>query len=157
PLVYRMYYPDLKRDFFYGHETGSKEYADVVQKLNAMTGRPIATAQVAYSGAAFVIDGKKGRELATTGTPAAAPAKEQKEEDPLADVADIPSKELKAGGDADKRYFLIGPNKDAKGPTDGYGLVVILPGGDGSAEFNPFVRRIYKNALPDGYLAAQPV
>src|SRR5262249_14427728 len=44
-----------------------------------------------------------------------------------------------------------------KVPTEGYGLVVILPGGDGSAEFLPFVKRIYKNALADHYLAAQPV
>ncbi|HEY1375545.1 MAG TPA: hypothetical protein VGF55_02065, partial [Gemmataceae bacterium] len=36
-------------------------------------------------------------------------------------------------------------------------LVVILPGGDGSADFHPFVKRIFKYALPDGYLAAQPV
>jgi predicted esterase len=34
---------------------------------------------------------------------------------------------------------------------------VVLPGGPGSADFHPFVKRIYKNALPDGYLVAQPV
>jgi predicted esterase len=79
------------------------------------------------------------------------------DEDPRADVADIPSQELKAAGDADKRYFLIGPKKDAKAPAAGFGLVLILPGGDGSADFHPFVKRIYKNALPDGYVAAQPV
>ena len=36
-------------------------------------------------------------------------------------------------------------------------LVVILPGGDGSADFAPFVKRIYQHALGDDYLAAQPV
>jgi predicted esterase len=73
------------------------------------------------------------------------------------DVADVPSKDLKAGGDAQKRYFLIGPAKDSTAPSAGRGLVVVLPGGDGSADFHPFVKRIFKNALPDGYLVAQPV
>ncbi len=81
----------------------------------------------------------------------------QPQKDLLSDVADIPSQELKAGGDADKRYLLIGPKKDAKPPAGGYGLVVIMPGGDGSADFHPFVKRIYKNALSDEYLAAQPI
>jgi predicted esterase len=73
------------------------------------------------------------------------------------DVADVPSQDLRAGGDSQKRYFLIGPAKDAKAPAAGHGLVVILPGGDGSADFHPFVKRIFKHALPDGYVAAQPV
>jgi predicted esterase len=34
---------------------------------------------------------------------------------------------------------------------------VILPGGPGSADFHPFVKRIFKFALPAGYLVAQPV
>jgi predicted esterase len=73
------------------------------------------------------------------------------------DIADVPSVERHAGGDQNKRYFLIGPRKEARAPKDGNGLVVILPGGGGSAEFNPFVRRILKHALPEGYLAAEPV
>lgn len=73
------------------------------------------------------------------------------------DVKGVPSQDLKAGKDEKKRYFLIGPAKDAKAPEKGYGLVVIMPGGPGTADFHPFVKRIYKNAIPDGYLAAQPV
>lgn len=73
------------------------------------------------------------------------------------DVADVPSQDLKAGGDADKRYFLIGPRKDAKEPEGGYNLLVVLPGGDGSADFHPFVKRIFKNALGERYLVAQLV
>ncbi|MBP3961042.1 hypothetical protein J8F10_37960 [Gemmata sp. G18] len=73
------------------------------------------------------------------------------------DIKDVSSQDLKAGKDEKKRYFLIGPPKDAKAPKNGYGLVVILPGGPGSADFHPFVKRIYKNAVPEGYLAAQPV
>jgi predicted esterase len=75
----------------------------------------------------------------------------------LADVADIPSQELRAADDADKRFFLIGPKKGTNAPAQGYSLVVVLPGDDGSADFNPFVRRIYKNARSDAYLVAQPV
>src|SRR5947209_6991270 len=73
------------------------------------------------------------------------------------DVADIPSQDLRAGKDENKRYFLIGPTKDAKAPKGGYGLIVILPGGPGSADFHPFVKRIFKHAVPEGYIAAQPV
>jgi predicted esterase len=73
------------------------------------------------------------------------------------DVADIPSQDLRVGKDKNKRYFLIGPPKDAKAPKKGYGLVVVLPGGPGSAEFHPFIKRIYKNAMLEGYLVAQPV
>ncbi len=73
------------------------------------------------------------------------------------DVADIRSQDLRAGGDAKKRYFLIGPPTGVKAPAKGFALVVILPGGDGGADFHPFVKRIYKNALKEDYLVAQPV
>lgn len=73
------------------------------------------------------------------------------------DVADVPSQERLIENDAARRYFLIGAAEGQEAPPDGYGLVVVLPGGDGSAEFHPFVKRIFKNALPPGYLVAQPV
>jgi predicted esterase len=73
------------------------------------------------------------------------------------DVADIPSQDLRAGKDANKRYFLIGPAKDGQPPARGYRLLVVLPGGPGSASFHPFVKRIYRYAVPEGYLVAQPV
>jgi predicted esterase len=73
------------------------------------------------------------------------------------DVADVPSEELQAGKDANKKWFLIGAKADAKPPEKGYGLIVVLPGGDGAAAFNPFVRRIYKNSVPEGFLLAQMV
>jgi uncharacterized protein (TIGR03067 family) len=84
-------------------------------------------------------------------------AKDAETEDPPEDVADVPSRRLRAGGDDNKRYYLIGAAPKAKGPEGGYGLIVVLPGGDGGADFNPFVRRIWKNGLPEGYLVAQPV
>jgi predicted esterase len=73
------------------------------------------------------------------------------------DVADVASRDLRAGKDENKRYFLIEPAKGVKAPKKGYGLLVVLPGGAGDADFHPFVKRIYKNAVPEGYLLAQPV
>jgi len=52
---------------------------------------------------------------------------------------------------------LIEPPKDIKAPKKGYGLLVVLPGGSGMADFHPFIKRIYKHAIPEGYLLAQPV
>jgi predicted esterase len=73
------------------------------------------------------------------------------------DVADVPSQDLRVADNEQQRYFLIGAKDGAAAPDGGYKLLLILPGGDGSAEFNPFVKRIWKNALPDGYLVAQLV
>ena len=73
------------------------------------------------------------------------------------DVADVPCRDLFAGGDRNKRYFLIGAGEQIKPPEEGFGLVIVLPGGDGGPDFNPFVKRIYKNALSDKYLVVQLV
>jgi predicted esterase len=69
----------------------------------------------------------------------------------------VDSKDLTLGKDKKKRYFFIGPQKDAKVPKDGYKLAIVLPGGDGSAEFHPFVRRVWREALGPEYLLVQPV
>lgn len=66
-------------------------------------------------------------------------------------------KDLRVGDDENKRYFLIGPNDLTKSPADGFKLLLVLPGGDGGADFQPFVTNIYKNALPEGYVVAQLV
>ena len=73
------------------------------------------------------------------------------------DIADITSQDLAAGKDENKRYFLIGPPKESKAPKSGYSLLVVLPGGSGDADFHPFVKRIFKNALPEGYILARPM
>jgi len=52
---------------------------------------------------------------------------------------------------------LIGSPAAAGAPEGGRPLLVVLPGGDGSEDFHPFVRRIYKHVLNDGWLVAQPV
>jgi predicted esterase len=80
---------------------------------------------------------------------------QESKEDP--ELADVPSQDLHAGDDADKRYFLIGPKAKRAAPADGYKLLVVLPGGSGDEQFQPFVRRICKYALPPEYLIAQPV
>lgn len=73
------------------------------------------------------------------------------------DLANVSSEEIQLAGNPQQRYFLIGAKPDAQAPEAGYGLLLVLPGGDGSAEFNPFVKRIWQNALPEGYLVAQLV
>src|SRR5262245_44311504 len=73
------------------------------------------------------------------------------------DDADVPSQDLRAGKDENKRYFLVGPRKDIKEPKEGFGLLIVLPGGSGDENFHPFVKNIAKNALVETYLVAQPV
>ncbi|HEY1379795.1 MAG TPA: hypothetical protein VGF55_23535, partial [Gemmataceae bacterium] len=156
PVVCKVGQPGRKDDHFYAYKANSLAYRRMAERLNELTGLPVSTSQIEDKGSSFVVDGARGR-VAEGEPAAAAPKRAEPAEDPLADVADVPAQDLRAGGDTDKRYFLIGPMKDSKPPADGYGLVVIMPGGDGSADFHPFVRRIVKNALPDRYLAAQPV
>ncbi|MHC4859029.1 MAG: alpha/beta hydrolase [Planctomycetota bacterium] len=93
----------------------------------------------------------KGRPVEIRGD---APAKE---EDATADVADIPAQDLTVKGNERQRYFLIGPRKKPGKDKEKLGLVLVLPGGDGSADFHPFVKRIYKNSVPEGFLMAQLV
>jgi RNA polymerase sigma factor (sigma-70 family) len=158
PIVYRAYFPSRKQGYYHGYEWNTPDCQGMVEKLNDLTGLLVSTFQGEYKGNSFVVDGTRGGNFAQKERKRDSARKQPKaEEDPLADVADIPSQELQAAGDANKRYFLIGPRKDAKPPAKGYGLLVIMPGGDGSADFHPFVKRIYKNALSDQYLAAQPI
>lgn len=67
-----------------------------------------------------------------------------------------PVEDLRVGEDEKMRFFLIGPMSKEK-PKDGYHLLLVLPGGDGSAEFRPFVTNILPNALPENYIIAQLV
>lgn len=78
-------------------------------------------------------------------------------EDPLKEVADIPANDLRIATNKKMRYFLIGPREGATVPQGGFKLVIVLPGGDGSEKFHPFVRRLYKNAMSNQFLVAQPV
>ncbi len=82
--------------------------------------------------------------------------KGEDEEAPDADVQDIPSHDIRIADDPNQRYFLIG-DTSVSPPKSGFKLLVVLPGGDGSADFEPFVRRIRKYALDDQWILAQPV
>lgn len=74
----------------------------------------------------------------------------------LAQPANVPVQDVTIAGEPKQRYFLLGEvPKDP--PKEGMGLLIVLPGGDGSAEFQPFVRNIHANALPAHYLVAQLV
>ncbi len=59
--------------------------------------------------------------------------------------------------DNQRTFFLMSPQSVQKVPEKGYGLVLILPGGDGSADFQPFLKRVYAQSVPRGFLAAQLV
>jgi poly(3-hydroxybutyrate) depolymerase len=70
---------------------------------------------------------------------------------------ELKPEDVLVGGDAHQRYLLHGPAADAKPPRDGWRLLVVMPGGNGSAEFAPFVGRIRENALDGDWLIAQVV
>jgi predicted esterase len=62
-----------------------------------------------------------------------------------------------AGGNAKQQYFLMRQRTPAR-PADKYGLVVIVPGGPGTADFLPFGANVLTAAaIPDDFLVAQLV
>jgi predicted esterase len=69
----------------------------------------------------------------------------------------IPAVERQADVDRKKTYFQIGPRDGVEMPEGGWKVLLILPGGDGSADFHPFCRRIHMHALPEDYIAVQLV
>jgi predicted esterase len=73
------------------------------------------------------------------------------------DLADVSDKANRAAGNGKMLYIEIESNPPAAEPTDGYKLLLVLPGGDGGRDFMPFVKRIYKYALSPEYLVAELV
>ncbi len=65
------------------------------------------------------------------------------------------ARERTAGGDEKKRFFLLGPDATVAPPEEGYKLVIVIPGGDGGADFLPFVERIYDQVFDENYLVAE--
>ncbi len=63
----------------------------------------------------------------------------------------------RAGGDDAMRFFQFGPPRGAAAPKDGWGVLLILPGGTGSADFRHFCGRIAVQALPAGFIAVELV
>jgi predicted esterase len=72
-----------------------------------------------------------------------------------ADLADMKVEDLLVGGDVKKRYFTI--HRAVEPPKSGWRTLFVLPGGSGDASFQPFVTRIARHALPEGYLVVQLV
>jgi len=93
----------------------------------------------------------RGEEIEIKGTDA------EPEEGDTADVADVPAQERHVRKNDRQRYFLIGSQDKKATGRKGFGLILVLPGGDGGDGFHPFVKRIHKNAVPKGYLTAQLV
>jgi predicted esterase len=71
------------------------------------------------------------------------------------DIADMQVQDLRASDDEKMRYFVI--HKPTTPPAQGWRTLFVLPGGSGDAQFQPFVTRIAKNALPEGFLVVQLV
>jgi predicted esterase len=71
--------------------------------------------------------------------------------------AEVPSQEITIRGVPRQQYFLHGPKKEGAPPKEGYGLLVVLPGGNGGRDFRGFVGRIYAQALGNDWIAAQPI
>jgi poly(3-hydroxybutyrate) depolymerase len=55
------------------------------------------------------------------------------------------------------QYLLIPPRDDVEKPKSGYPLLLVLPGGDGSADFHPFIRSVHEQALDGRFVVAQPL
>jgi predicted esterase len=58
-------------------------------------------------------------------------------------------------GDKNKRYFLFGPKSGAAKPKKGFALLLILPGGDGGADFKTFCERIHRDRTDMSFIAAE--
>jgi predicted esterase len=77
--------------------------------------------------------------------------------EPPAEEPTVPTRDLRVGKDEKKRWFLIGPKEGEKGPAGGFRVLLVMPGGDGGADFRPFVTRIRENALSKDWIVAQMV
>ncbi len=68
------------------------------------------------------------------------------------DIADIPSKKHQL---KNKLVFHVIGDESKEAPENGFKLLIVLPGGDGSKAFTPFIKRIYQNCLDEDYLVIQ--
>jgi beta-lactamase regulating signal transducer with metallopeptidase domain/predicted esterase len=74
-----------------------------------------------------------------------------------AEFEGIPATEHHADGSTKMKYFQIGPHENAPVPKDGWKVLLILPGGAGNEDFQPFCRRIHKHALGKDYITLELV
>jgi len=101
------------------------------------------------------IEVRYAEEVPSQEKPAAGNAKSMKKDskpvEPLVEYeAPVDSKEP-------ARYLLIPAAKGESRPEAGSPLVIVMPGGDGSAEFHSFVRFISDTVLDEKYVVAQPL
>lgn len=73
------------------------------------------------------------------------------------DVQDVPAIDVRIGDDEQRRCYFIGPMAAKSTRPAGRRLLVVLPGGDGGADFTSFIRRIHQNCLNDEWIVAQMV
>ncbi|MCC6683173.1 MAG: hypothetical protein IT445_19940 [Phycisphaeraceae bacterium] len=71
------------------------------------------------------------------------------------DIADVPAERMQVPDQPRMLFTLIGHDAEKKPPEDGYGLLLVLPGGDGGEDFQPFIQRIHKHAAPPDCLTVQ--
>jgi len=70
-------------------------------------------------------------------------------------VADRKPEDIHIDNDNKKHYLLHAPPKEAQEPDSGWRVLIVLPGGDGSADFATFVGGIRDQSLGQGWVAAQ--
>lgn len=63
--------------------------------------------------------------------------------------------EVKTSTGASAMYLLVEPDAKAEKPKTGYPVLLVLPGGNGSTEFFPFVKNIHKQALRGKFVVAE--
>lgn len=73
---------------------------------------------------------------------------------PADEVPGVRSEERTIGGDPQQRYVLIQTDPPVQPPAEGYGLVLVIPGGDGSTSSLGFAKRVFKASLSDRYVVA---
>lgn len=71
------------------------------------------------------------------------------------DIADVADNAYRVPGNSKWMYVEIEAAERSAEPSDGYKLLLVLPGGDGGRDFMPFVKRIYKHALPPDYVVVE--
>ncbi len=84
-------------------------------------------------------------------------AKERAERAAEAELKDIPATMVAAGYDNNQRYVLIGHRPGKSEPEGGFKVLLVLPGGDGGADYKAFCQRIWKNCLDDKWVVCQLV
>ena len=54
-------------------------------------------------------------------------------------------------------HYLTVPARASDAPPKGYGILIVLPGGDGSSDFHPFIKNIHAQSVSDEFVLAQPL